>query len=405
VGIVALFIFAITLVTERNFILIRRGLENLSSKLTNYCYNTSVAFEKIAGARSEIFIKWIFLFFSLLSFFLMPAILLSIALAWPAVRVIFARDLEKSLQTSLLLYTIAYCGTQTAGYNPSSMEPLIVLLFCETWPAIISEKKNNITFRAAIFCFFVFSFGIQLRTKILEHGYSWWGLKTAGLFSGNQSLPTEYLKGVSTDGQTFKMVSAAITAAADLAPDEKVFAYPSIPIIYSALGKLAPTNGVLWFDAASESDGTRAVSVVSALAPKYIFWLRPPNFVYEGHLSLRGRAAAMNVVDAWILEELRKGTYVVEKSIVSYSSKIGQIDLKSQTKAEINLAFAQIGRLKLDFYTEKAEIIKKGWRPSDDIVDLKFQNLYVAQEFLTNTPLLIDLEEYVFYVLRRTENN
>jgi hypothetical protein len=191
VGIVALFIFAITLVTERNFILIRRGLENLSSRLNNYGHNTSVAFEKIAGASSEIFIKWIFLFFSLLSFFLMPAILLSIALAWPAVRVIFAKDLEKSLQTSLLLYTIAYCGTQTAGYNPSSMEPLIVLLFCETWPASISWKKNNLTFRAAIFCFFVFSFGIQLRTKILEHGYSWWGLKTAGLFSGNQSLPTD----------------------------------------------------------------------------------------------------------------------------------------------------------------------------------------------------------------------
>lgn len=112
----------------------------------------------------------------------------------------------------------------------------------------------------------------------------------------------------------------------------------------------------------------------------------------------------MNVVDAWILEELRKGTYVVEKSILSYSSKIGQIDLKSQMKAEINLAFSQIGRLKLDFYTEKPEIIKKGWRPSDDIVDLNFQNLYIAQEFLTDTPLLIDLEEYVFYVLRRTEN-
>jgi hypothetical protein len=340
------------------------------------------------------------LYFILISpLFFVSGLVLSAALAWPFLRFKYGSFHNKFL--ILPLVSLAYCGTLTAGYNFVSMELLIAIMFTEL--ASFLSHKNPQDTKFIPLCFLIAtSFFVAVYPKITLPPYNWWGLQAGCVTCNTVKLPFASLRNLSTDDKTAKMFEAVKVVANEIQKQDRIFAYPSIPIVYQLLNKLPIGTPVLWFDVASTKDGKTTADELSKVHPRYIFWLKPPAYVYQGHFKLRKSDPAMLYVDRWIYENIQNGNYKIIKVIVSDDIKAKfYTDFSAQNllkiKRRLNDQFLNDDLLRtLDdgsFTYENTNL---------DSVELNFSSKLALNDFIEKYNVFADSNGFVFYILAST---
>lgn len=327
------------------------------------------------------------------------SLLFALALAWPILRLYpFFREgggIEDRHYRFLWipLYALAYCGTQTAGYNAVSMEMLVALFVAElSCLAIAKLDLKNLPSKSFYFGG-VLAFLIIVSPKATgEVGYDWWGLKAGSLFTHpKEQLGFPELDGISADPTTAKIFQTVASYGATLSDSERIFAYPSIPIIYSLLKKKPIGDPVLWFDVATLRDGKNTIAALEMAKPKYIFWLRPPSFVYAGHFRLRKLQSAMGLVDQWLVDAIRSGEYSISTVILTFDPSNNDEILPTPKLVNIPQYIAPCHTA-----SNCEGVVNSG-------LTYVFQSGPAYREFIENRHALVNVEDHVFYVLTRVQ--
>ncbi|MBV5328693.1 MAG: hypothetical protein JZU65_13865 [Chlorobium sp.] len=245
----------------------------------------------------------------------------SLSLAWLAYRAVHARDELSNIRVAwyefgwLPLIGLAYCGTHTAGYNFVGMQLILALMiadiaYCcyEQYPTIRNDRKIALT-----------GFGIVLIViglKLAGPIYNWWGLKEGGVFGSKYSLPFDELRGFRVGKPTADIFNTLAEYKTTLSEKDSIFAYPSIPIVYLLLNKKPPIKlPTLWFDVSDRSQLENVVRDLEHMMPSLIFWLKPPDFVYNGHANLRRLPSLISGVDDWLYKKITSCQYQIEQVI------------------------------------------------------------------------------------------
>ena len=307
----------------------------------------------------------------------------------------------------LPLIGLVYCGTHTAGYNFVSMQlilaPMIADLFNRYGEKfLITNNERNIVLAGIGAAFLV------ILLKLNGPLYDWWGLKQDGVLAAKYPLPFDELRGFRVDEKTADFFGQLAKYKSTLSADDTVFAYPSIPIVYLLLNKKPPIKlPTLWFDVSDQSQAGKILSDLERTKPSMIFWLKPPDFVYNGHTALRRLPSLISSVDAWLYEKIYSGQYQVESISffpVKHSWKSDVSDIREPIIAKVFVAHSGltckgINNIKgvLGSNCEKGETVVPGSRLS-----VTFSNRYWEGKSITSIgfPYSTD-DDNTFIVLRR----
>lgn len=340
--------------------------------------------------------------FSIVVFYgALPAI--SIALAWPVIKFFLFKN-KSNLILTIPLYGLAYCGTQTAGFNFVSMEFLIAMLTADLVHLIFSKKDQHLKY---FIPFVSILFVVGISQKILGDGYNWWGLGAGGVLDSSERLPFKEFDNITTDKQTAKMISAISDIKVILENKDDIFSYPSIPIVYELLNRKPLGAAVLWFDVASSNDGRKALELLDAKLPKYIFWLKPPRSVYAGHFGLRKRDSAMQDVDKWLHKKIDSGEYEIIRTVAGYNSNAlysSNVNAELSTKDIIlysnnfknDDSIKKLDLCTLDF---TCRVIDK----FDSTITIRTDNYKTLNEVIEYSNVLTNADIHVFYILKHIE--
>ncbi len=327
-----------------------------------------------------------------------------LALAWPIIRLLPFKNKfweKPDFLLCLPLYMLAYCATHTAGYNEVGLEILVALMFTDIakyfyFKSSLKYQINKIYLLSLIALVFIFSIAV----KIYGSSYNWWGLKTDGLRGTQLSLPFNELKGLSADKKTFEIYNSIYKIKNNLTERDEIFSYPSIPIFYLLLKRNFVGTPVLWFDVAGNNDGKHTVDDLNKKQPKYIFWLRPPRDVYEGHFLLRKKDPEMMLVDNWIFDSLEYKRYKVIKAIDTFSGDTYYTSKHELAKLSTRLAPSSH---ELHFLCKK--IYSCHYQINIGGTDIFEMNSGIdSTSFIENANLVFDYNKFVFYILERNNN-
>ena len=333
-------------------------------------------------------------------------LLMASALAGPVLIYFRSSDSDRKYFLSLNapLYLLVYCGTQTAGYNLSSMQYLIASLICfliNRFSAKIEPKAGLIIVSSVLM--------IAAYDKITKNAYSWWGYSTGSILSNKSETSIPQFNGIKTDNQTAAIYETINKIKLGIGEKEKVFAYPNIPILYEILGKQTSNHPILWFDFANEAEGIDAIETLTQNKPEYIFWLKPPGAVYYGHYQLIKSKTAIDIVDTWLMHMTTTGQYEVLESIPTFSdsppdynsdNSSNTIQIPSVLVNDALLQKIDACTIRLECYTDQP--------PHDStsrtIVKISFTTNELLADFIRSTKLILKSKEHVFYVLRRNSD-
>jgi hypothetical protein len=333
--------------------------------------------------------------------------LYTLALAWPILRLLPLNDKFWKRPDFLLtfpLYMLAYCGTQTAGYNDVSMEFLTALMFSDIAKYFYLNTNSKYRDNKYYFLILLFTiFGLSVVTKLFGPSYNWWGLKTGSLRGDQFALPFSELKLLSADKKTYQMYDAIFKVKNDLKNQDEIFSYPSIPITYLLLKRNFVGTPVLWFDVAGSGDGAFTVSELNKKKPKYIFWLKPPRSVYEGHFNLRKKDPSMIEVDNWLFDSILSNKYQVIKAVEGFGSDIYETAPSSRLKLLVRVSnqanFETLNTLCLQtFSCTPSSTITNGFFFSAEINS----GLHTTN-FIERANTVFEMPNFVFYVLKRVD--
>lgn len=327
------------------------------------------------------------------------------ALAWPILRFLPLKDKFWKRSDFLLifpLYMLAYTGTQTAGYNDVSLEFLTALMFSDIAKYFYLNTNSRYQDNKSYLFILIFTiFSLSVTAKLFGPTYNWWGLKTDGLRGDQLALPFSELRGLSADKKTYQMYDEIFKVKNDLKDQDEIFSYPSIPIAYLLLKRNFVGTPVLWFDVASSGDGAFTISELNKKKPKYIFWLKPPRSVYEGHFNLRKKDPSMLEVDNWLSDSLSSKKYKVIKAIESFETNIY---FTSPSKL-VDFTAKVNSRTQLDILKDLCH------ENSDCIADFDNKNYFIgkmnldpnATKLIENSNTVFEYSNFVFYVLKRVD--
>lgn len=343
-------------------------------------------------------------------------IVFSISLCWLVERAVHSRFESAENGAAwykfgwLPLIGLVYCGTHTAGYNFVSMQlilaPMIADLFHRYGEKfLVLNNERNIVLAGI---------GAALLVVLLKLNgpmYDWWGLRQEGVLEAKYPLPFNELRGFRVDKATADFFGKLAKYKSTLSADDVVFAYPSIPIVYLLLNKTPPIKiPTLWFDVSSELQAEGVLSDLERTNPSVIFWLKPPDFVYNGHAELRRLSSLISGVDGWLYDRINSGEYQIEDISffhVANSWKSDVSDIRDPITVKMNVAHSGltcegIKNIKgvLGSTCENVETIAPGSRFS-----VTFANRYWEYKSIASIgfPYSTD-DDYTFIVLRRNDN-
>lgn len=371
--------------------------------VTKFALNSGIYnADKISSKNISAFIYFI-IFIIVLGSIKYNIIIISTALAWPILHV-FIRDLyinptyyKHTKYYWVLLLAYAYCGTNTAGYNFVSTDFLIAFCIANLANISINYCSNTTLINYASIVFVVtISLMVSAPKLISGIGYNWWGLKSGNIITSTCNLPYPELQLIKTDKNTFDIFKSVKDVAGNLPADEFFFSYPSIPIFYLLEGKKITFPPVLWFDVSSSNDGKYTVEYFNNCPPEYIFWLKPPRFVYNGHFSLRKADPAMLYTDNWIKSSIRTNKYHVIKVIPTFDQNF------SYKTKEFNRSISQS---KFDAKSNSDAV-----KICDELDDcLEKSNVFMFSSgtdydyFIRHSKHIYESDDHIFYILKRTD--
>ena len=383
----ALFLITIAYLAQKNVVAIR-FFEQLKIKLND---NPLIVLFSLVS-----------LFFIVVFYGALPAI--CIALAWPIIKFFLFKN-KSNLILTIPLYGLAYCGTQTAGFNFVSMEFLLAMLTADVVHLLLSKKDQHLKY---FIPFVSILFVVGISQKVLGNGYNWWGLGAGGVLDSSERLPFKEFDNITTDKQTAKMFSAISDIKVMLENKDDIFSYPSTPLVYELLNRKPLGAPVLWFDVASTSDGKKTLELLDTKLPKYIFWLKPPRYVYTGHYGLRKKDSAMLDVDNWLFKKIHSGEYEIIKTVAGYNPNALYY---SQTNTELSMKDIFLYSNKsnsenlmrnIDYCLTNLTCQLVGGNVSDGI-RFRTDNYKTLSEVIELSNVFSDADIHVFYILKHVE--
>ncbi len=344
--------------------------------------------------------------FFIISLALIPLSIISsipfvaISLAWPVVYCMLINEFGKLEQSTkniwIVLFAYAYCGTNTAGFNFVSIDYLIAFYFASTF-YLLGQTKYKIylnKFYSPLFILLLMFFYVFVVKFSSGNGYNWWGLKAGGLFESTEKIDHPLLKNIYTDPKTAEMLNVALQNDSLMSHDEKIFSYPSIPILYLLTNKLPGGAPVLWFDVSGNVEAKKTLKILEKQNPRFIYWLRPPDYVYNGHFNLRKQDPGMVIVDDWLINALKSNKYQIKKMIPSFDINHKYITKKFNASLSMNFIYH------FDNNGHSDLCIKiKGCSQNFNLYSFSSGTGY--EEFIRESLALLVSSDYIFYVLER----
>lgn len=364
------------------YTLILIGILNILSRLEiQTSSNQNIKFKNLSLSFSKLEPSYLFLLLYILVIFLAvviikkPSLIIVFSLAWPFIRLGYAKN--KLLW--IPLYGFVYCGTMTAGYNSVSTDILVALFIAEFTQIIVDKYKINTTSIYLVFIGFL-GFFLVTQSKYLSNvGYDWWGLKSGSIKSAhNCNLDFNYLKGFCTDKETSEIVRAIYDEKNNIRNTSKVFAYPNVPVVYKLLNVNPYVPPVLWFDVTTTGQGVNTVSTLKKMPPDYIFWMKPPSSVYEGHFNLLRKPPAMENIDNWIRQSLIQGRYKVDKVLITYQD---------------NLSVIKNNFISIEAANDELKVS-----------ELKFYKVQDFNEYVKDHKSVFNSNQHIFYILKKNDS-
>jgi hypothetical protein len=321
----------------------------------------------------------------------------------------FANDSDDKFQLiSVALLMLAYAGTMTAGYNNVSLELLIAVfltVFFKYYSKLFNLRQFFITLIVLILSITLF-----YNQKYNKSTYNWWGYSTDTVFNSNYYSNNPKLKSISFDYLTKEILEATDSAISSSQPSDEIFAYPSIPIFYWLYEKKPIVNNIVqWFDVMPTSVVNKVLDDLRLSQPKFIFWLKPPGFVYQGHLMMKRTALPMNAIDDYIYGQLDNGGYRIIKSIpiVPGYEVNNNKSFRRYIAAPINYEFlckkcSNEELNKMLIYGSIINYNKSMDYTNNNYINIKFKNPYEANLFISKYNLIpINQSDWIFYILER----
>jgi hypothetical protein len=309
---------------------------------------------------------------------------------------------------SIAFLFLAYAGTMTAGYNNVSLEILIAVFMTVLFlklSKVFDLKQLLVTVIVSIFAATVF-----FNNKYNNYSYNWWGYSTDSIKNSIYFSNNKKLNGISLDYPSKQIIDATDSLVATMNPGETIFAYPSIPFFYYLYDKKPIVKSIVqWFDVMPSVDTDTVISDLGRASPKYIFWLKPPQFVYQGHLRMKKTQLPMNVIDNYLDGEIQSGKYRIIKTIPIIH---GQDEGNSRhfekyllRPVEYEFFCNSCSNLNLNSLLAKGAIIgysKNLGIGNSDLLNIKFKNKFEAANFVSEFNLLpLKQEDWIFYVLQK----
>jgi len=315
---------------------------------------------------------------------------------------------DKLKLVSIVFLMLAYAGTMTAGYNTVSLE-LLTAVFVTIFLSSYSKLFNLSQFAITIIIV-TLSVSLFYTRKINNFSYNWWGYSTDSVRNSIHYSNNPKLKGISLDHATKEIFDATDLLMSHAKLTDTIFSYPSIPIFYWLYEKKPIVRTIVqWFDVMPSSHVDGVINDLDASPPKFIFWLKPPSFVYQGHLMMKKTQLPMNVIDGYIYNQLDEGKYRVIKSIpIIHGTEIN--NSKSFQRFSINpISYEFICKScsndDLNQMLTRGTIInytKNMDYTNNSYIDIKFKNNYEASAFISKYNLFpIKQSDWIFYILER----
>lgn len=339
-------------------------------------------------------------------------ILLSIIIFCLVVNLINAVGLSKINQkftnfglVSLLPLTIVYGNSMTAGFNFVGVQIGVAMFFASSFTEMSKIRKSaSYIFIALIFSISAINF---YRIKINGDLYSWWGYAIGGLIENSVDDNNPKLQGLKVSYETEEILKNVRVSLEQSKNEGRYYFYPHIPLFYFLYDiPLTTKFPILWFDTAPSKFRERILAEFNSLQPEYIYWLKPPRFVYDGHAGLRGQDSVMTDVDEIILKGIESGAYEIV-----YTRPMG---LEGRYLRDKNFPISVTmlcSRCTESLITESMTLGKiiavknSGLNTAGrGIVNFTFSNPYQYIKFAEeHTPLILDSEKPVFMILKKNK--
>lgn len=319
----------------------------------------------------------------------------------------------------IILISLAYSGTNTVGYNFVSMQLLIAILIAyllvdlSSFINFILRSKFKIKFLiVALMC--LISSTILTAQKLNGPIYNWWGLRQEGVTSELQQIDLPELKGLKLDKPTFDFFNFIKEQKQEL-NNKTIFAYPSIPIVYLLSNKKPTTRfPLLWFDVTSQKQSLEILESLNNNPPDYVYWLKPAKYVYDGHEKLKGMRSPVNDIDNWFIQEIKNGSYLINKIIIfNINKSLNSNAITDNSPFIENITITKIN-LSCDFLNNirGIELINDSFChsfsntnknvPLGTKINIRFFNNYYFIDFIKKYGMALDSDDkFIFYGLQR----
>jgi len=226
----------------------------------------------------------------------------------------------------LPLLTLAYCNTQTAGYNFAGM--FFIISFSSAY--LITYLLKIIPINSAFIYTLLLCVIPSLAIGKAMTQYSWWGLRQSNIINAKYEIDNKELEGIYVDDITkkiFTLINRSINSYSKKEND--VYLFPSIPIFYLLNNKIPGTpNIVQWFDVISSKDIEQEYDFIAKLKPRVIIALIPPKIVFDGHAQLIKR----DLYQEKIIKLMKKNVLNNKYKLVSFEIVDQELEYKYKNR-------------------------------------------------------------------------
>ena len=148
--------------------------------------------------------------------------------------------------------------------------------------------------------------------------YSWWGLNIESADQLIYSVDLPYMDGIKTSKSSkefLEEVSKLILS--NMKDEDKIFAFPHMPIFYLLTDKLPFTYSYLqWFDVSSDTALIQDMQKIKETAPKIIIMEYLPDYVFQGHEAAfrDGKTSRQRIMQTELTEFINTNNYTNVKT-------------------------------------------------------------------------------------------
>ncbi len=309
---------------------------------------------------------------------------------------------------SIVLILLAYAGTMTAGYNNVSLELLIAIFIAIFSAKIVTANNLKIEYLAvyiSVICAVTF-----YKNKLSDDAYNWWGYSSGSILESKLRSENKKLKYIRMSPITFEVLNKTDYAISQLRPEDSIFSYPSIPIFYWLYDKKPNVRTIVqWFDVMPSKKMEPLLADLKSTQPDLIFWLKPPESVYQGHIRMKKTKLPMIEIDKYIESLITSGDYELKNAIplgnlldetssMAYKKYINQ-------PAEYSFICEDCSAEKMNSKLKKGDIIsysKSMDNENSKYISIIFKNQYKALDYISLTRTIpLQQKDWIFYIIKK----